>query len=221
MSLISRLAAKARKLSRLPAWIGYRKGPMIMSALRKRWVLLRNPHAEIRFEGPVYLGPGFSLHMPDGGSFIVGHGVEFRRKFRAEIGRGGRIVIGAGCYATYDVIITCDTSIEIGRRCGLGQSLYMTDGNHRYRDLDKPFLAQGYDYRRLKIEDDVQIFSKCTVTNSIGTRSVIGANSVVTKPIPPYCLAAGVPAKPIDYFGPPGLEPEGFSTGRTGSPEPA
>lgn len=190
-----------------------------MSWLRKQWVLLRHPHANIVFEGPVYLGPGFSLHIPDGGTFIVGPGVEFRRNFRAEIAGNGRLVIGAGCYLTYDAVIACSTSIEIGKRCGLGQSLYMTDGNHRYRDLDKPFLQQGYNFRALKIEDDVQIFSKCTVTNSIATRSIIGANSIVTKPIPPYCVAAGVPARVIEYFGPPGDEPPGFEGKGVAPPE--
>jgi acetyltransferase-like isoleucine patch superfamily enzyme len=204
-----------RKIRFAPRKVGYHWGPRLMSALRKRWVIFRNPQSKIVFQGPVYLGPGFSLHMPHGGTFIVGPGVEFRRRFRAEFGPNATIRIGAGCYLTYDVIITCDTSIEIGERCGLGQSLYMTDGNHRYRDLTKPFLAQGYDYRPLVIEDDVQIFSKCTVTNSIATRSVIGANSVVTKPIPPYCLAAGVPARVIDYFGPEGQEPEGFEASRS------
>ena len=165
-----------------------------MSWLRKRWVLLRNPHAEISFGRNVYLGPGFSLHIPDNGTFIVGDGVEFRRNFRAEISGNARLVIGSGSYLTYDAIIACSTTIEIGERCGLGQSLYMTDGNHRYRDLEVPFLQQGYNFRPLKIEDDVQIFSKVTVTNSIATRSIIGANSIVTKPIPPYCVAAGVPA---------------------------
>jgi acetyltransferase-like isoleucine patch superfamily enzyme len=33
----------------------------------------------------------------------------------------------------------------------------------------------------------------------------------VTKPIPPYTVAVGAPARPIDYFGPPGQEPEGLS----------
>lgn len=191
----------------MPRRIGYAYGPRLMSLLRKWWVLLRNPHATIRFEGPVYLGPGFSLHMPNGGTFIVGPGVEFRRRFRAELGPNGRIVIGAGSYLTYDVIISCDTSIEIGERCGLGQSTYVADGNHRYRDLTIPFREQGYDYRRIKIEDDVQIHSKCTIVNDIGTRSVIGANAVVSRPIPPYCLAAGVPARVIDYFGPEELRP--------------
>ncbi len=202
------LRRQLRRVRFAPRKIGYLWGPRLMSWLRKRWVLFRHPHANIVFEGPVYLGPGFSLHIPESGNFIVGPGVEFRRNFRAEIYDGGTIRIGAGSYLTYDVIITCATRIEIGERCGLGQCLYMTDGNHRFRDLDKPMLSQGYDFRELKIEDDVQIFSKCTVTNSIGKRSVIGANSMVTKPIPPYCLAAGVPARVIEYFGPPGQEPE-------------
>ena len=187
--------------------LGYYRGIFVMSRLRKWWVLLRNPHANIQFLGPVYLGPGFSLHMPQGGTFVVGPHVEFRRGFRAEIGPQGRVTIGAHCYLTYDVIISCNTTIEIGERCGLGQATYVADGNHRYRDLDVPFLAQGYDYRTIRIEDDVQIHSKCTIVNSIGTRSVIGANAVVSREVPPYCLAAGVPARVIEYFGPPGQEP--------------
>ncbi|MGH2953247.1 MAG: acyltransferase [Solirubrobacterales bacterium] len=206
-------------LLRFWARIGYRWGPRVMSRFRKWWVLIRNPHAEIRFTEPVYLGPGFSLHVPFGGKFIVGPGVEFRRGFRAELGGpDAKIVIGAGSYLTYDVIITCNTSIEIGEGCGLGQATYVADGSHRFRDLDRHFLAQGYDYRAIRIEDGAQIHSKCTIVNSIGTRSVIGANAVVSREIPPYCLAAGVPARVIDYFGPPGEEPPGWEPSPEGEP---
>lgn len=193
---------RVRSLLRaLPRRLGYELGPRLMSELRRRWVLLRHPGADIRFGSDVYLGPGFSLHMPGGGSLIVGSGVEFRRGFRAEIYRGGRVVIGAGSYLTYDVIIACSTSIEIGERCGLGQCTFVSDGNHRYRDIDVPFMEQGFDYRSVRIADDVQIHSKCTITADIGERAVIGANAVVTKPIPAYSLAGGVPARVIDYFG--------------------
>jgi acetyltransferase-like isoleucine patch superfamily enzyme len=187
--------------------VGVYRGPILMSELRKRWAIFRNPNATIRFGRHTYAGPGFSLHMPQGGTFITGDAVEFRRKFRVETGPNGRIEIGSGSYLTYDVIITCDTVIEIGERCGLGQSCYVADGSHRYRDLDVPFLQQGYDYRPIRIENDAQIHSKCTIVNSIGTRAVIGANAVVSRPIPAYCLAVGIPARPISYFGPPGLEP--------------
>ena len=207
-SLLRRVAGRVR---RYIVRISYGPGPRLMSDLRKWWAIFRNPQATIRFEGAVYCGPGFSLHMPDGGTFIVGHGVEFRRRFRAEIGPEGRVSIGDGSYLTYDVIISCNTTIEIGKRCGLAQCTYVADGSHRYRDLDVPFLGQGYNYRTIVIEDDVQIHSKCTIVNSIGTRSVIGANAVVSRPIPAYCLAAGVPARVIDYFGPEGSEPAEFT----------
>src|SRR5215210_2609663 len=141
--LTQRVARKARNAI---ISVGYFRGPLLMSALRKRWVKFRNPTATIEFGKHTYCGPGFSLHMPFGGTFITGSRVEFRRKFRAEVGPEGRIEIGSGSYLTYDVIISCDTTISIGERCGLGQSTYVADGSHKYRDLDETFLRQGYDY---------------------------------------------------------------------------
>jgi len=41
----------------------------------------------------------------------------------------------------------------------------------------------------------------------IGRHAVIGANSVVSRPIPAYCLAMGAPAKVVEYFGPPEERP--------------
>lgn len=187
---------------------GYYRLPRLMSAIRKRWLLMRHPHVDIRFDGPVYLGPGFSLHAPHGGTFVVGPGVEFRRGFRCELGGpDARVTIGGGTVFTYYVLIQCSTSIDIGERAQFGQSTIVIDGNHRFRDLDRPMLEQGYDFRRLRIDDDATVTTKCTIVNDLGTRCFIGANSVVSKPIPPYCLAVGAPARVIEYFGPPGLEP--------------
>jgi acetyltransferase-like isoleucine patch superfamily enzyme len=179
-----------------------------MSWLRKRWVLFRNPHAHIEFRGPVYLGPGFSLDMPRGGTFIVGPGVEFRRDFRAEFANGdARITIGEGCAFTYGVLIQCATSIDIGKQCVFGQAVMLVDGSHNFRDINRPLLAQGYAYRPLQIADHVAVMTKCTVIADVGERTFVGANAVVTRPLPPFCVAAGVPARVIDYFGPPGQEP--------------
>lgn len=202
----------ARKVRRLPVSVGYFRGPAIASRLRKRWVLLRNPHATITFGRGTYLGPGFSLHAPHGGTFVTGGGVEFRRGFRAELGgSGSRIDIGAGSVFTYDVIIQCGTTIEIGERCIFAQSTMIVDGSHRFRDLTRPMLHQGYDYRSITIGDDASVMSKSTVIADIGTRAFVGAGAVVTRPIPSYTVAVGVPARPVDYFGPPGAEPPGLS----------
>jgi acetyltransferase-like isoleucine patch superfamily enzyme len=204
------------RLRRLPAEIGYRRGPWVASWLRKRWTLLRNPHATVRFGPGTYLGPGFSLHIPDDGTFIVGDGCEFRRDFRCEIHGSGRVTIGNRCHFTYGVVIQCTTSIEIGDRCMFGQSSLVVDGQHRFRDITKPMLEQGYDFQPLKIEDDVTTTTKNTIMHHIGERAFIGANAVVTKPIPPFVVAVGAPARPVDYFGPPGQEPAGLSAARDG-----
>lgn len=188
----------------LPAQIGYEKGPLLMSWLRKRWVLLRHPHATIRFGRGVYLGPGFSLSIPDEGSFIVGDDVEFRRDFRAEISGSGRVTVGSGSHFTYSVLIQCTTTIDIGERCMFGQTTILLDGQHRFRDVTRPMLEQGYDFTPLVIADDAVITSKCTVMASVGRRAVVGANSVVSRPIPSYSVAVGAPARVIERFGPAG-----------------
>jgi acetyltransferase-like isoleucine patch superfamily enzyme len=192
----------------LPRDVGYLWGPRVMSRLRKWWVIARNPHATIKFTEPLYLGPGFSLHMPYGGRLTVGPYVEFRRGFRAEILPAGHLEIGAGTVFTNNVLIQCGRTIKIGERCMFGQSAMVVDGNHRYRDLTKPMLEQGYDFSPVVIEDDVTTTTKCTIIGArIGTRTFVGANSVVNKDIPAYTLAVGSPAKPVDYYGPPGEEP--------------
>jgi virginiamycin A acetyltransferase len=63
-------------------------------------------------------------------------------------------------------------------------------------------LEQGYDFAPVRIEDDATITTKCTIMAGVGTRAFVGANAVVTKPVPPYVVAAGVPARVIDSFAP-------------------
>ena len=211
--IVTRLAkrvtpARARSFVRwLPQRIGYRYAWRVGSWLRKQWVLIRHPHANISFGRGVYLGPGFSLFIPGPGTFEVGDNVEFRRGFRAEVSGKGRVTIGAGCVFTYSVLIQCSTTIDIGERCQFGQTTILLDGQHRFRDLDRPMLEQGYDFNPLRIHDDAVVTTKCTIMANIGRRAFVGANSVVTRPVPAYTVAVGAPARPIDYFGPPGEEP--------------
>lgn len=189
-------------------WAGYKRGPKAMSWIRQRWIILRHPLADIRFGRNVYVGPRFSLFIPENGAFIVGDDVEFRRDFRAEVSGSGRVTVGKGTRFTYSVLIQCSTSIEIGERCMFGQTTIVVDGQHRFRDLTRPMLEQGYDFSPVRIANDAVITTKCTIMADVGQRAFIGANSVVTRPIPPYTVAVGAPARPVEYFGPPGEEPE-------------
>lgn len=175
--------------------IGYRGGPRVMSSLRKLWVRLRNPHAEICFGKSTHLGPRFSLYVPWGGAFVVGSGVTFGRRFRCELSPGARVTIDDGSVFGGDVVIQCGTTIDIGARVTVGDCGLIVDGNHRFRDLDRPMLSQGYDFRPLRIGDGATVGSKCTVINHIGRRALIEANSVVSRAVSDDSVAAGLPAR--------------------------
>ncbi|MHB8682289.1 MAG: acyltransferase [Acidimicrobiales bacterium] len=188
------------RLSKLPWYVRYRVGAKFASDMRRLAIMVTHQHCRVEFRGPVRLGPGFALNIPDRGTLIVGKGVDFRRGFVCEINGNGRVVIGDGSTFTSHALVQCTTSIEIGRGCVFGQSLMMADGKHRFGDATMHLLDQGYDYSPLRIGDGSVVMSKCTVTADIGEGSVIGANSVVNRAIPPHCLAGGVPAKVLRSF---------------------
>lgn len=198
---------KTNDLRRVPWRLRYRAGARLASEMRRLAIVATHQHCHVEFQGPVYIGPGFHLSIPDQGQLIIGPNVEFRRGFGCEIVGQGRITIGEGSIFTRDPYLQCTTSIDIGKGVGIGQACQIVDGSHRFRDWQEHWNRQGYNFRPLTIGDGAAIHSKCTIIADVGEGAVIGANAVVTKPIPPFCLAVGVPAKVIEYFGPPELRP--------------
>jgi acetyltransferase-like isoleucine patch superfamily enzyme len=197
----------ARNWRKLPWHVRYRLGGRLASSGRKLLITLTHRHCRVEFQGPVRIGPGFALDIPDAGTFIVGSGVDFRRGFVCEISGDGRVTIGGGSVFTNRAFLQCTTSIEIGERCQFGQDTAVVDGFHRFRDHTRHLLDQGYDYRPVRIADGAIILARTTVSADVGRHSIVAANSVVTKPIPDFCLAGGSPARIIEYFGPPELRP--------------
>ncbi|MGH9300914.1 MAG: acyltransferase [Acidimicrobiales bacterium] len=192
---------------RLPWELRYELGRGLASRARRQLILATHLHCHVEFGQNVTIGSDFTLDIPHAGSLVIGDEVQFRRGFHCEISGGGRVSIGAGTVFTAYGLIQCTTSIDIGSRCIFAQSAMIVDGNHRFRDPDLPISEQGYEYTPIHIGDDAMILTKCTILNDVGKHSVIAAGSVVTKPIPAYCLAGGAPAKVLEYFGPPEMRP--------------
>ena len=197
-------------LRRLPWKLRYQALPRAAWTLRRWSIRATHVHADVHIAPPARLGPGFTLDIPFPATFRSERGCDFRRGFVCEIGPGGVVEIGAGSIFTSHALVQISTRLQIGERCVFAQSVMIADGNHRFRDHTRHLLEQGYDFRPITVGDGAMVLSKCTVLASIGRGAVIGANSVVTEPIPDYCLAVGAPARVIEYFGPADLRPAGF-----------
>jgi acetyltransferase-like isoleucine patch superfamily enzyme len=90
-------------------------------------------------------------------------------------------------------------SIRIGNNCLIGPYVVIRSADHVFCDPGTPIRSQGHTGGAIVIEDNCWIGGHVTITQgvTIGTGSVIGANSVVTKDIPARSLAAGNPARVI------------------------
>jgi len=106
--------------------------------------------------------------------------------------------------------------LVIGKFCSLacGAKFMFTSGNHAMKSLSTyPFpiffeewglpvgeITSAWDNKGdITVGNDVWLGFDCVVMQGvrIGDGAIIGARSVVTKDIPPYCVAAGSPARII------------------------
>lgn len=114
---------------------------------------------------------------------------------------GGRIRIGKGTEIGERCRISIVNSLNIGEKVLISPNVYITDCDHEYRNLEIPVMDQGIVQKgqAVTIGDDSYIGINAVIVGNvkIGRHCVVGANSVVTKDIPDYCVAVGSPAKVI------------------------
>ena len=109
-----------------------------------------------------------------------------------------RIRIGGGTFLNIGVMVAALELVEIGEHCMFANGCFISDGSHRFDDPHKPVPWQGFTTKGpTRIGDNVWCGAHAVITSgvTIGERSVIGANSVVTADIPPFSIAAGAPAR--------------------------
>lgn len=89
--------------------------------------------------------------------------------------------------------------IEIGSHVGIAPGVTIYSSNHRYRDADRPYTEQGYEFGKVVIEDDVWIGARSVILAGVrlAPGTVVAAGAVVTKDTEPYSVVAGVPARII------------------------
>ncbi|MBR8833178.1 MAG: acyltransferase [Stigonema ocellatum SAG 48.90 = DSM 106950] len=193
--------------------------PTIALGVKLRNILYRTIFAG--FGSSVYIQEGVEFL---GTSCIeVGNGVHIFKNVRID-GRGhhnNRIVIGErvalergveigalentslhideGTFIGSYVCLAGPGDIKIGKHCIIAAHSGIFANNHNFADVMQPIRYQGVTRKGIIIEDDCWLGHAVTVLDgvTIGKGSVIGAGSVVTKNIPPFSVAVGVPAKVI------------------------
>ena len=169
-------------------------------------------YSKIYLHKCIYKGHGCSIYPP---SYISGgEGISFGEN--VVIGRGGRIetfkssrnpnqspmiIIGDNVNINWYCHIAAINKIEIHENTLIGSYVLITDHSHGDRTDIKisPLIRDLVSKGPIIIERNCWIGEKCSILPgvTIGRNSIIGANSVVTHDIPPYSIAAGVPAKVI------------------------
>jgi acetyltransferase-like isoleucine patch superfamily enzyme len=115
---------------------------------------------------------------------------------------GCELVIGDGsCIGNFNHIYATK-SIVIGKNVLTADKVYISDNLHGYEDISLPILHQPIKQIGTVIIGDGSWLGEnvCVIGAKIGVNCVIGANSVVTKDIPDYCVAVGSPAKIIKRY---------------------
>lgn len=108
--------------------------------------------------------------------------------------------VSLGDYSGIGVNAKIHGKCIIGHHVMMGEECIVITRNHNYSRTDIPMMEQGFDEEMpVVIGNDVWIGDRVTILPGvhIGDGCIIGAGTVVTKDIPSYSIAAGVPARVI------------------------
>lgn len=114
------------------------------------------------------------------------------------------IIIKSGTNIGDYAHITCVNKIVIGNDVLIGRRVTITDNSHgefKTEDLLLPPAVRKLHSKTIGVEinDRVWIGENVVILPgvSIGEGCIIAAGAIVSKDIPPYCIAGGIPAKII------------------------
>jgi acetyltransferase-like isoleucine patch superfamily enzyme len=151
--------------------------------------ILRSIAADIAIDDRVYLAPDVWLNVVPGPS-----------------GPEPKIALGKGCGIGRRSMISARNQIVLEESVLFAPGVLVMDHNHEFSDISRPIIDQGVtEGGRVRIEKNCWLgFGAVVLCGAgqltVGRNSVIGANCVVTRSVPPYSIMAGNPAKIIKTY---------------------
>ena len=168
----------------------------------------------VKIENPQRISLGDNVCIEDGCTLIarsergitLGDGVNLKQRVYLDTeGADGYIEIGRCAYIGTGCCLHGHQGLEIGDHTLFAQNITITPYSHKFDDVTRTIIEQGGHTRRIVIGRDCYLgMGVCVLWSAdIGDGSVIGSGSVIVKPIPPYSVAVGVPARVVRKRGEP------------------
>jgi len=128
----------------------------------------------------------------------IGDEVKIARYCTFRAGPGEVLIDKEVNFGAFNLIVGYG-GIEIGKYSAMGHHVVIMTYTHVFDDPTIPIRFQGAELKKVSIGEGVWLGTHVVVLPgvTIGDNSVVGAGAVVTKDIPGYSIAAGVPAKVI------------------------
>lgn len=125
----------------------------------------------------------------------VGHNTILKGYHKNEMIIDRNTWIGQNCF------LHSAGGLRIGSAVGIGPHVKIITSTHSDKDVSNPLLYNEILFDPVIIEDgsDIGIGSTIMPGCKIGIKAIVGAGSVVTRNIPDYAVAAGVPARILRY----------------------
>lgn len=170
------------------------------SAIFGKGVVLRHP-------GKITLGDRVAIDdytlldasCPGEETISIGDSVIISRNCVIQ-GKTGSIEIGDETDIGCNTVISSCSGIVIGESVLIAGNCYIGGGRYIADRLDIPMMEQGvYSMGKVMIKDGAWLGAGATVLDGVqvGKGCIVGAGAVVTKDLPDFAIAVGVPAKVI------------------------
>lgn len=165
-----------------------------------RWQVPRR----IRLGRRVMVGEGCFLDAHSlTGRIVLGDDVWLSRGCYVVAYQNAEVRIAEQAYIGHRCLLYGHGGIQVGRDVLMANDVQLICGNHTFARRDVPIRAQPTVERPIVIEDDVWLGASAIVLGgvTVGRGSVVGAGAVVTRDLPPYSIARGVPAQVVGVRG--------------------
>ena len=162
-----------------------------------RDVVLRHPH-KIRIGDGVVIDDNVLLDAKGSGNrgIAIADGVFVGRNSILSC-KDGDIEIGEGTNIGFNCEIFSAGRVVLGKKIFLAAYCYLVGGTHHAGRTDIPIMDQEREAKGIEVGDGCWLGAGVVVDDGveIGEDAIVGAGAVVTRDVPAFAVAGGVPAR--------------------------